>query len=110
MVYVIKLKFSILHDISYKGMTSQQKVPAHVKAEAFELPIKRLFTGQEEKHASSLSKSSLDSNPSRRAHQNDGDSGPSQPLLRRFRLRCPEKAFIRESKVIILYCTFTYIV
>nr|XP_011462304.1 PREDICTED: histone-lysine N-methyltransferase SUVR1-like isoform X2 [Fragaria vesca subsp. vesca] len=84
--------------IEPKGMTSQQKVPAHVKAEAFELPIKRLFTGQEEKHASSLSKSPLDSNPSRRAHQNDGDSGPSQPLLRRFRLRCPEKAFIRESK------------
>ncbi|XP_061993038.1 uncharacterized protein LOC133710914 [Rosa rugosa] len=83
-----------------EGMTtSHKKVPSSVKTEVSELPIKRLFTGQEEKHASSLSKSSLDSNPSRRAHQNDGDSGASQPLLRRARLiRCQEEAFIRESK------------
>lgn len=78
------------------GMTSSHKeAPSCVKIEVVELPI----TGQEEQHALSLSKSCLDSTPSTRAHQND--SGASQPLLRRTRLRCQEEAFIRESKVII---------
>ncbi|XP_050373382.1 uncharacterized protein LOC126791032 [Argentina anserina] len=74
-----------------KGTTSShKKAPAPVKTEALELPLKRLFREQGEGNASS--------NSPCRVHQNDGDSGTSQPLLRRTRLRCQKEALIRESK------------